>query len=219
MRKVRKMSASRRFWQPPERDLLAGTLEFFKELRAIHRCRHLYRNGTAGEEYADLDQIVSDPSRLECVLSLFSESVQEIRRETPLDFLAFIDKGSSGYGGSTVGAILLASGLSLKTYLPFVLVRHDRRAMSEKVKMPAIRPDEVDSLVNLTGVLITDHIGQGGEALEAIAAIEHAGGRISHCLSYTCRTALIQQSEFAAKGVEVRWFHDFPPVGIEPQRV
>ncbi len=199
-------------WDVPGYDLVAGTREFLKDPHVALRSSHSYRAGESGEDFVDFDQVVNDPAQLEDVVSLFKQRLQVIRQQSPVDFLAFIDKGSSGYGGATVGAIVLASALSLETYLPFVLVRSDRKALSEKVKMPAIRPDgRRDSLMNLTGTLITDHIGEGGEVLEAIETLELVDGKISHCLAFTCREASRRVADFDAKGVHVDWVHPYPP--------
>lgn len=199
-------------WQVPKYDLEGGTGEFLKDPHVDLGSSHPLKAGDSGERFVDFDQIVNDPAQLEDMVAWFKNRIQKIREHSSVDFLVFIDKGSSGYGGATVGAIVLASALSLETYLPFVLVRSDRQALSQKVKMPAIRPDRRrDSLMNLTGTIITDHIGEGREVLDAIEALRRVDGKVSHCVSFTCREKSIRKPDFDSKGVRVEWGHSYPP--------
>jgi orotate phosphoribosyltransferase len=196
-------------WDAAPPDLIVATRHLFKQKNAVRRSIHALRAGSTTDEYADFDQMVCDPAGLKDVVELFAQRIEVIRRKTPVDFLAFMDKGSSGYYGATIGAVVLASTLSLRSYLPFVLIRMDRKTRSERVKMPAIRADGEDSLDGLNGILVTDHIGEGGETLEAIGAIRYVGGCVSHCIAYTCRDTSCAD-RFGTENVELSWAHPFP---------
>ncbi len=179
---------------------------------AVLESTHALRAGGQGKRFMDFDRIASDPAKLECIVAFFKGKLQEIQQQSTLGFLAFIDKGPSGYSGATVGAIVLASALSLETYLPFVLVRSDRKALSEKVKMAALYPNERDaSLGGLTGALVTDHMGEGCEMLDAIAALEQLQGGISHCLAYTCDESSMRRADFESMGIHIDYFERFEP--------
>lgn len=88
---------SKRFLNPKtqrafEREKLWIAREFFLNPGVIKASSHGLRSGSTDDYYFDLDYVLNEPYQAEMVLDIYASMINAIKQESPIDFLAFIEK-------------------------------------------------------------------------------------------------------------------------------
>lgn len=174
----------------------------FKNPKIVRHSKHFLRSGGEAKSYFDFDIILNDPQKCEDVVNNFNAKLFEVLYAHPVDYIGFIEK----IGRATVGAIRIASSISIRTGLPTFVIRLAKELVFEKIKIlpnegtPALR-----KLSGLSIVIITDHITTGKEVIRSIDAVNSVGGVVTDVVTYTLKPNGFQSTieEFSQRGVNV----------------
>ena len=192
-----------------EREKFLAAREFFLAPGVIKASNHGLRLGSKDDYYFDLDFLINDPYKCQKVLGIYTDLIQEIKQNTPIDFLVFIDKASGG----TVGAIRLSAALSINTNIPNVTVRPGKAISFEKVKIPRSK----NGLKKLRAIIISDHCTSGSEVLLAADILRENGAIVEHAVVYTIRPDKLEANRFQDANITLRNAFELPAYNKLPQ--
>lgn len=185
-----------------EREKLWIAREFFRKPGVLKASNHGLRSGSKDDYYFDLDYMLNEPYQAEMVLDIYASLINAIKKEAPIDFLAFIEKASGG----TVGAIRLAVALSIKTSLPNFSVRLRKEISFEKIKAQM----STEGLNKYRGIIITDHCTTGNEVLLAAQALRKNNALVEDAIIYTIRPDKFQWDKFRDNKINLRYAYELP---------
>jgi orotate phosphoribosyltransferase len=137
---------------------------------ALVRCNALMygeftlASGKQSPYYIDIKRASTDPYVLETI-------ADEMAREMQLCGLS-ADK----IAGVALGSVPLAVALSLRTKVPYVMVRRERKDHGTQKMIEGALLDGEEVL------MVEDVITSAGSVIEAIGTIRAAGGKVSHVL-------------------------------------
>ena len=79
------------------------------------------------------------------------------------------------------------------------------------MKLPLIEDKTLrERLLDAKVTLVTDHITTGTELLDAVDAIEYNGGKVTNVIAYTLRTDMVNNEDFARRGISICSLHSLP---------
>jgi len=190
---------------------LERSREFFKLQVAFNRSSHWWRVGTKEEYYFDFDSIVFEPTRCKVVVEVLLEKIRDFQDPRlhlqPMSYLAFIEKRDGG----TVGALQLAGALSIRSGIPFCVVRPGKFVLSERVKTPFV--EGVPPNHRLKGescLIVTDHCSTGDEIIETADNLKTLGAGVIGALAYTAIGAEIDHDRLTDAGLTLAYCHSLP---------
>ncbi|MBU1168701.1 MAG: hypothetical protein KKD44_03965 [Proteobacteria bacterium] len=178
--------------------------KFFLEPGVLKASCHGFRIGSRDDYYFDIDNLLNDPIKCSIILSIYLQKINGILKKDRIDLIAFIDKASGG----SVGAIRLASSISINTGIPNIIVRPGKEINFEKIKIPfSKRPNAIDGikkgLQKRKVLVVTDHCTSGIEVLNVAEDISENNGNVAYAITYTLREDKFHFSDFKEKGIEV----------------
>ena len=199
---------SKRFLNPKtqrafEREKLWIAREFFLNPGVIKASSHGLRSGSTDDYYFDLDYVLNEPYQAEMVLDIYASMINAIKQESPIDFLAFIEKASGG----TIGALRLSVALSIKTRLPNLSVRLGKEISFEKIKARFSN----EGLKGLRAIIVSDHCTSGNEVLLAAQALRKQHVLVEDAVVYTIRPDKIHWENFREYNINLRCAFKLPP--------
>lgn len=185
--------------------------EFFLEPEVFKASSHTFRLGAKDDYYFDLDYILNDPYQCEVVLSIYAQLIDDIKKDTSIDFLAFLEKASGG----TVGAIRLAGALSIRTRIPNFTVRMGKAITFEKVKVRSSYKGLKDNKV----IVVSGHCTTGSEVLLAANSLRENGANVNHIVAYTIRPDQLQLYRFSEANIDLSYAYELPTYDRLPNTI
>lgn len=179
--------------QRRERQLLLKAIA-----RAIHKTatpHGLHSARIVTDDYFNFDVTVRDPADGQAVAEAYAQLLADVQRDRPLHNLAFIKKNDT-LSSNTIGALMLAGLISTHpdVWLPYVVVRLDRDIPRDRIKLRTASADE-PVLSGRKFAVVTDHISQGDEVLEAVGVLTSLGATVTDVVTFTCRTDLYEPGQ------------------------
>jgi orotate phosphoribosyltransferase len=137
---------------------------------ALVRCNALrygeftLASGKKSPYYIDIKKASTDPYVLETIADEMARELQ--LRNLPVDRIA----------GVALGSIPLAVALSLRTKVPYIMVRRERKdhGTQKMIEGGLLEGEEV--------LMVEDVITSAGSVIEAIGTVREAGGNVSNVL-------------------------------------
>ena len=147
---------------------------------AVLRGRFTLRSGAASDYYIDKFRLTTDPALLARISDVLAPMLPE---------------GVARIAGTALGAVPLATALSLRTGLPSVFVRADAKAYGTGKAVEGVleHGDRV--------VLVEDVVTTGGASLQALEALRAAGAEVVRVVAVVDREQGGAE-RFAASGVD-----------------
>lgn len=178
--------------------------KFFLEPGVLKASSHGFRKGSRDDYYFDIDYLLNDPIKCSIILSIYLRKIDCVIKKNRVDLIAFIDKASGG----SVGAIRLASSISINTGIPNIIIRPGKEINFERVKVPfsknknAINGVEM-GLQNKRVLVVTDHCTSGEEVLNVADVISENNGKVTYSIAYTLRQDKFHFAKFQERGIGI----------------
>ncbi len=158
--------------------------EVFKDPSVVRQSRYFLRSGDEASFFFDFDIITNNPNKCADIVAVLASEINQIVLSKKIDYIAFIEKRS----GATVGAIRLAAAISMETGISNLVVRLNKDLIFERTKLPVV--SGIPAWQKLKGaqlILITDHVSQGREIIQAVNSVESLGAKLTDIVTYTLK--------------------------------
>lgn len=183
--------------------------EFFLRPGVFQASSHALRLGSKADYYFDIDYLLNDPYQCEIILGIYSQLITQINQNESVDFLAFLEKSSGG----TVGAIRLASAISIKTNIPNIVVRPGKEIAFDKVKVPFAE----SGLGERRAVIVSDHCTSGREVLITAEILRKNKAIVQDAVIYTIRPDRFERDRYREALVNLHYAFELPSFAKLPR--
>lgn len=182
-------------------------LAYFKRPGAIKTSVRSLKSGGKAEWFFDVDPLLNDPVGCRNATFLYVECLEKLARQQRVDCFASIEKA----GGGTVGAIRLAGAVSIYSGIPNVVIRLDKKIVTEQIKLPPVdgRPGK-EQLQGAKIVIITDHSTTATEILKAVQVVKRNGGEVTDVIAYSTIPSELRKQELEAQGINIHSLYELP---------
>jgi orotate phosphoribosyltransferase len=194
-----------------EMEKLWAARMFFLKPGVLKASDHGLRSGLKSDYFFDLDYLLNDPYQAGIILDIYSQLIEDIKRETPIDFLAFLEKASGG----PVGAIRLSVGLSIRTNLPNLTVRPGKEIFFERIKSHYFE----SGLRGLRAIIVSDHCTTGGGVISAAEILRDNQINVNHAVVYTIRPEEIDKKKLIEEKIDLRYRYGLPQIKGLPLKI
>lgn len=194
-----------------EMEKLWAARMFFLKPGVLKASDHGLRSGLKSDYFFDLDYLLNDPHQGGIILDIYSQLIEDIKKENSIDFLAFLEKASGG----PVGAIRLSVGLSIRTNLPNLTVRLGKGIFFERIKSHYFE----SGLQGLRAIIVSDHCTTGREVIVAANIMRDNKIMVNHAVVYTIRPDEIEKDNLIENKIDLRYRYGLPKLKELPLRI
>lgn len=133
-------------------------IDILKENKVFKEGHFVLSSGKESTYYIDMKKAITNPNILKTIATLINSSIEN----------ECIDK----IAGPALGAVPIATALSLKSEIPLLMIRKEKKAYgTSKLIEGELKPGD-------NVVIVEDVSTTGGSLLKAIKTIEDNGGKI-----------------------------------------
>jgi len=167
-------------WETEKEKLKGRLLKLLKEKKVIKRGQFTLSSGKKSDYYVDIKNAITDPQILDLIADLIKMDIKDDE----------IDK----IAGPALGAVPIATAISLKTKKPLIIIRKEKKEYgTSKLIEGKIKKGEKIAIVE-------DVTTTGNSLLRAIKVIEENGGRVKRAF------VIVDREEGAEENLEREGF-------------